>query len=298
MMNREYAAKNKMNLVGILAHDGPKRDDADLYSEHIGKVFMEDGIHYEVARVMGPRPQDMEAAIREANMRPDVTGIMVFYPIFVRRNPVRGPYKNQLTGVYYKSHDDYLRDLVAPEKDVEGLGPTYNARWLYRERTSIDLNNSTDSFPVPCTALSVFKILEALGANWDTSTISIINRSEILGRPLAAMLARRGARVYSIDVDSVLQFLPHGRLRRVPDMNLEQCLQLSSIVISGVPSPAFKMPCNFINPGSIVVNVAEFENVPIEPILDIPDVRFVPRVGKVTIAALQQNLIQLHRKFN
>ena len=296
--SREYAANNTIKLVGILAHDGPYRDDAEVYSELIGNIFMEDGIQYEVARVMGPRPQDMEAAIREANNRPDVHGIMVYYPIFVRREQVRGPYKNRLTGVYYKSHDDYLRDLVSAEKDVEGLCQAYNARWLLRDRIAADVRDSIDTFPVPCTALSVVKILDALEERLDGLTISIINRSEIMGRPLAAILSRRGAYVYSIDIDSILQFRPGGRLRRVTDMTLEKCLQASSIVVSGVPTQAFKLPCHSIMPGSLVVNVSEFENVPLEPILEVPGVRFVPHVGKVTIAALQQNLINLHRTFN
>lgn len=296
--SRAYAAKNTMKLVGILAHDGPHRDDAEVYSELIGNVFMEDGMQYEVARVMGPRPQDMEAAIQEANMQPDVHGIMVYYPIFVRRQQVRGPYKNRLTGVYYKSDDDYLRDLVSVEKDVEGLCQAYNSRWLPRDRVAADVRDEIDTFPVPCTALSVLKILESLEDSLAGLTISIINRSEIMGRPLAAILSNRGAFVYSIDIDSIIQFRPGGRLRRVTDMTLEKCLQASSIVVSGVPTQAFKLPCHSIMPGSLVVNVSEFENVPLEPILDIPGVRFVPHVGKVTIAALQQNLIQLHKKFS
>ena len=296
--SREYAAKNTMKLVGILAHDGPYRDDAEVYSELIGNIFMEDGIQYEVARVMGPRPQDMEAAILEANNRPDVHGIMVYYPIFVRRDQVRGPYKNKLTGVYYKSHDDYLRDLVSAEKDVEGLCQAYNARWLPRHRLTADVRDTIDAFPVPCTALSVVKILDALEERLDGLTISIINRSEIMGRPLASILSSRGAYVYSIDIDSILQFRPGGRLRRVTDMTLEKCLSSSSIVVSGVPTQAFKLPCHSITPGSLVVNVSEFENVPLEPILEVPGVRFVPHVGKVTIAALQQNLIHLHKKLH
>ena len=292
---REYAAHNKMKLVGILAHDGPYRDDAEFYSEIVGNTFMEDGIDYEVVRIMGPRPQDIEAAILEANERSDVHGILVYYPIFKRRDHVRGPYKNRLTGVYYKSPDDYLRDLVSAEKDVEGLCHSYNARWLFRQRIGANLSGNV---VYPCTALSVFKILEAEQESWQGSTITIINRSEILGRPLAAMLSSHGAHVYSVDVDSVLQFRPGARIRRVTNMTLEECLQASSVVVSAVPSPSFKLCCNSIMPGSIVVNVSEFENVPEGLILDVPDIRFVPHVGKVTVAALEQNLVHLHKSRN
>jgi methylenetetrahydrofolate dehydrogenase (NAD+) len=286
---------NKVKLLGILAHDGPSRDDAELYSEHIGHTCQEDGIDYELQRVMGPRPQDVEAAIRDANERDDVHGILVYYPIFKRPDvaSVRGPYKNRLTGVYYKSSDDYLRDLVSPKKDVEGLSHSYNARWLYRDRATNP--DSGETVVYPCTALSVYKILETQQEELKGRTITVVNRSEILGRPLAAMLASNGAQVYSIDADSVLLFRPGGRLRRVTDMPLEKCLQASSIVVSGVPTPSFSLPCEYINRGSTVVNVSEFENVKEDSVLKIPEVRFVPHVGKVTVAALEQNLVHLHR---
>ena len=50
---------------------------------------------------------------------------------------------------------------------------------------------------LPCTALSVVKILDSLcydqtkpvGQRMEGQTVTIVNRSEIVGRPLAAMLA-------------------------------------------------------------------------------------------------------------
>ncbi len=100
-----------------------------------------------------------------------------------------------------------------------------------------------ESGPIyPCTALAVFKILESFRSSLSTGggvspspmpavvgtvdsgrrgrchegvTITIINRSEDLGLPLATMLSRMaGATVYSVDVDSMLQFAC-GRFVRV-----------------------------------------------------------------------------------
>ena len=68
---------------------------------------------------------------------------------------------------------------------------------------------------LPCTPLAVVKILEHLGAYDDQhaagdrmagKTVTIVNRSEIVGRPLAAMLANDGATVYSVDIDSTYIF--------------------------------------------------------------------------------------------
>jgi len=36
--------------------------------------------------------------------------------------------------------------------------------------------------------------------------ITIINRSEVVGRPLAALLANDGAKVYSVDEHGILEF--------------------------------------------------------------------------------------------
>jgi methylenetetrahydrofolate dehydrogenase (NAD+) len=306
---REYTASlllldddnnQKLKLVGILAQDGPHRDDSNFYSDIVGTTFMEDGIDYELIRVFGTQPHAIEAAIQTANARQDVHGILVYYPIFKQQQAapaVRGPYKNRLTGVFYKNHDDYLRDIVSSGKDVEGLCQSYNTARSF-DRNDNDNNNDNSGVVYPCTALSVFKILEAQRETWTGLTITIINRSEILGRPLAAMLSSHGAHVYSIDADSILQFRPGGQQSRVTDMTLELCLQASSIVVSGVPSSSFSLPCEYIMPGSTVVNVSEFENVPEQLILDIPDIQFVPHVGKVTVAALEQNLVQLHKNRN
>lgn len=258
---------------------------------------------------------------------------------------IRGPYKSSITGVYYKSYDDYLRDIICPTRDVEGLCHEYNARWMFRH-SDIYVDNNNDfrsgyrevSFDqgigyagdeedqgedggigrgpdgchggivFPCTALSVVRILEAchatfqpnrpVGLRFGGTIVTIINRSEILGRPLAAMLANDGATVYSVDEESVLLFRAGGRMRRCtdPETTLEWCIGQSSVVVTGVPSRDFKIPCEWIRPNSTVVNVAADPNVDEESVLRIPGVQYVPKVGKVTVAVLEHNLICLHRQ--
>ncbi len=36
--------------------------------------------------------------------------------------------------------------------------------------------------------------------------ITVINRSEVVGRPLAALLANDGARVFSVDIKDIFEF--------------------------------------------------------------------------------------------
>lgn len=304
---REYTKslpKNKRpRLLGILAHNnGPFQMDAEVYSQLIADNCKQDCIDYELFRVIGEEPSDVEDAIQEGNERADVDGILVYYPIFkTKAKHERGPFKDQLTGVYYKTYDDFLRDSVCFEKDVEGLCQEYNARWMFRARGKDRMIQHGETNAIyPCAALSVLKILQAYHRPaWQHTTVTIVNRSEIFGRPLAAMLANLGATVYSVDIDSILLFRSGGRMRRCNDSNktLETCIRKSSIVVSGVPSPDFTIPSEWINQGAIFVNVAEYPNVDEEELLDIPGVQYIPHVGKVTISVLEQNLVELHRRY-
>lgn len=61
------------------------------------------------------------------------------------------------------SQDDYLRDSVSFKKDVEGLSFTYRFN-LYRNIRFMDEDGDQQlKCLLPCTALSVVKILEGLG---------------------------------------------------------------------------------------------------------------------------------------
>ena len=152
----------------------------------------------------------------------------------------------------------------------------------------------------PCTAMSVQQILEHYhlngggGGQWSDQVVSVVNRSEIMGRPLAAPLAASGATVYSIDVDSILRFRPDGRSKRCSqDTNLEDCLAESNVVVTGVPHPDFQLPTDYVSDGTTVVNVSDFSNVCEESILARPGIKYIPQVGKVTVAVLEQNLVCL-----
>ena len=98
----------------------------------------------------------------------------------------------------------------------------------------MDFPTSTKKCVLPCTALSVVKILDSLPTCYDKSkpigrhmegkTVTIINRSEIVGRPLAAMLANDGSDVYSIDIDSIYLFRG-GKLHKCEGETPESCVR-------------------------------------------------------------------------
>jgi methylenetetrahydrofolate dehydrogenase (NAD+) len=228
--------------------------------------------------------------VQEANEDPRVHGILVYYPIFGQEETFSGA-----------SQDDYLRDSVSYKCDVEGLCHLYRSN-LYRNVRYLEPGIKC---LVPCTALSVVKILEACGCfdlkkpikqQLHGTTVTIINRSEIVGRPLAAMLANDGAKVFSVDVNSIFQFAG-GRLAQV-DTSPEECVRQSNIVVTGVPVISYRLPTAWIRPNTVVVNVASYKNVDEEALLQIPGVLYVPQVGKVTVAMLERNLMRLHEQFH
>ena len=191
-------------LVGLLANKDPA---AKKYAEWTGKACQNDGLRYELRTL--DDPIDVERALVDANDDPRVHGIIVYYPIFGQEESFSGA-----------SQDDYLRDTVSHKCDVEGLCHTYRTN-LYRNVRFLDYPSNTQKCLLPCTALSVVKILErcpdcydhtqVVGKKLQGKVITVINRSEIVGRPLAAMLSNDGATVYSIDINSIYKF-ENGRL--------------------------------------------------------------------------------------
>jgi len=230
----------------------------------------------------------LEAAVIEANTDPSVHGIMVYYPCFGG------------------AIDDYLRDVISLEKDVEGLNHRYRYALYHNIRTLAEHNGK--KCVLPCTPLAVAKILSALGMFEENApvgrqlqgrTVVVVNRSEVVGRPLAAMLANDGARVFSIDVSGMLLYsagsVP-GTIK-VEDTAVDQKEAYASadIVVSGVPSKGFQIAASSLKAGVVAVNISQYQNFG-EGVGELGNL--VPAVGKVTIAMLERNLLRLHANFH
>ena len=181
--------RGRPRLVGLIANDDA---GAQLYARWTAKACERDGITYELRQV---ERVSLEESVIAANKDPDVHGIIVYYPVF------GGPI------------DDYLRDVISVEKDVEGLNHRYRYAMYHNIRQLSDYGGR--KCILPCTPLACLKILEHCGA-YDNSlpvgsqlkekSILVYNRSEVVGRPLAAMLANDGATVFSIDITGMLVY--------------------------------------------------------------------------------------------
>ncbi|KAI8384457.1 uncharacterized protein BYT42DRAFT_492662 [Radiomyces spectabilis] len=268
-------------LVGFLANEDPA---AMKYAEWTSKTCAETGVEFELRKV---DKQDLEEKITEANQDKSVNGIMVYYPVFGGKQ------------------DLYLQSCVSAMKDVEGLCHkfVYN---VYHNIRYLD-ESETMKCIIPCTPLAIVKILEYIGVYNSVlpygnrlygRTITVVNRSEIVGRPLAAMLANDGAKVYSVDVNGIQLFTRGNGIKlaahKVEDIDdkLEDVVPKSDVVITGVPTPNYKLPSSLLKDGVVAINFSSFANF--EDDVKCHSSIFVPSVGKVTVAMLERNLLRLH----
>jgi len=282
------ASKSVPKLVGILANDDPF---ARKYGEWTGKSCVADGMEFELREVENSTLQE---ELEKANCDPAVHGLMIYYPIFGARPAFDGG-----------TQDEYFRDGVSAYKDVEGLSHYYR-RSLYRNARTVD-GDLSKKCVLPCTPLAVIKTLQHLGVyasgkptceGLNGKTVVVVNRSDVVGRPLAAMMANDGATVWSMDIDSMYIFR-RGTLEVPPaSATQESAVRSADVVVLGVPSPKYKMDVSWIKEGAVVINVASCKNIDEKALLStVKGVRFMPAVGKVTVAMLMRNVVQLHSNF-
>ncbi|RMZ87449.1 hypothetical protein DV736_g5324, partial [Chaetothyriales sp. CBS 134916] len=309
----ELAAKP--HLYGILANDDPA---AKVYADWTGKTCKDNGFKYTLHTVA---KDDAEEAIIAANQDDSIDGIIVYYPIFNSRQ------------------DQYLQQIVDVRKDVEGLSHQYIFN-MYQNIRFLDDQHLQKSI-LPCTPLAVIKILEYLhiyntilpyGNRLFGRTICVVNRSEVVGRPLAALLANDGASVYSVDITGIQQFTRGAGIRKRKNevvektgMTLDECVPLCDVVVTGVPGDKYKFPSHLLKEGAVCINFSseKVRSDPLPPLSPFnfsttngeswhvltslslfppqnfgPEVKerasiYVPAIGKVTIVILLRNLLRI-----
>jgi 5,10-methylene-tetrahydrofolate dehydrogenase/methenyl tetrahydrofolate cyclohydrolase len=279
-LREEIAAlPTPLRLLGLISgQHGP----AQTYAEYTRRGCEEVGVSFELKSVAR---LEAEAAVAAANADPNVHGVLIYYPIFGTEQ------------------DRYLRDSVDPGKDIEGLH-SFWSRCLYENRRFIDAAQTKKAI-LPCTPLAILKLLEA-AAVFDPGAarpleghrVCIFNRSEVVGRPLASMLANDGAEVVSFDVDGPLLLSPGkgGEPHSVQETSIDRSAALAQadIVVTGVPSRSFeRIAARELAADAVCVNFSTFANFE-------NDVRekvrvFVPRVGPMTVTMALRNTLRLYR---
>lgn len=110
--------------------------------------------------------EDVAAVLDEANRDPAVSGILLQLPL--------------PSGLDAPS----LTARISPDKDVDGLTPISAGR----------LAQGTPGLR-PCTPLGVIELLDAHGVELEGAEAVVVGRSDLVGKPLAALLLQRNATV-------------------------------------------------------------------------------------------------------
>lgn len=265
-----------MHVVGFIASD----DQPSLsYANATRKVFTDAGFNYDLRRV---KRLKLEIEIIKANEDKEVHGIFIYFPVF----------SNQ--------EDDYLRNLVHYTKDIEA-GSLYWTRKLNTNDRSATDEDTNKKALIPCTPLAIVKVLDDIGeyGNGDLplagKAITIFNRSEVIGRPLAVMMSNDGAMVLSFDEHGPLEF--KAGAPNETSMDRRSALAQSDIIITGVPGSGFALVKREEVPrNSVCVNFSSEKNFNEDVESHVRT--FIPRVGPMTVAMCMRNTIRLFENFH
>ena len=150
------------------------------------------------------------------NVDKDVHGILVQLPLPAHLNK---------TGIIAR---------VFPEKDVDGLHP-YNVGKLWLGMYDIDRDL------LPCTPKGVVKLLDHYGIKLEGKNAVIINRSDLVGKPLLKLLLDKNATVTAC----------HSKTA-----NLKEHTRAAKIFITAVGQrPKFLVTGDIVKDGAVVVDV-------------------------------------------
>ena len=119
-------------------------------------------------------------------------------------------------------------DAVAADKDVDGFHPT-NAGLLSQKRPRL----------VPCTPLGIVSLLDAHDIEISGKETLVIGRSNIVGRPMAALLTHRNATVT----------VAHSRTRRLDE------LVASAEILVVAMGRMRAIEASWVREGAVVVDV-------------------------------------------
>jgi len=259
---REVAELNEQTgrapgLATILVGDDPA---SAIYVANKRKACAEAGIEDYHRHLPASSDQAAVASvIEECNQDPAVSGILLQLPL------PEGLDGSSLTG------------SISPEKDVDGLTPISAGRLA---QGSPGLR--------PCTPLGVIDLLDSYEVELGGAEAVVVGRSNLVGKPLAALLLQRNATVT----------VCHSRTR-----DLAGVCSRADVLVAAVGSPKL-LGADHVKPGAAVIDVGmnrtedglvgdvDFEAAGERAALITP----VPGgVGPMTIAMLLRNTLSASR---
>ena len=208
-----------------------------------------------------PNTEYVQGIITKLNEDDEIDGIMVQLPLPSHLNKRA------------------IIDAIDPAKDVDGLTTTNIGR----------LRSGQDCLK-PCTAAGIIDLCKYYNIELDGKDVTIIGRSNIVGKPLADMMMAEGATVMQC----------HSKTKFLADYTL-----YSDIVVSAVGKPKF-LTQEYFDTGHTIIDVGINRNengklcgdVDFDGVKDeVENITPVPGgVGPITVAELMKNVVECWRK--
>lgn len=195
-------------LAVILVGDNPS---STIYVNNKEKTARELGMYSVQHHLPETITQaELEKLIDELNVDPKIHGILVQLPLPKHMNP------------------DAVIQRINPAKDVDGFHPqSVGNLWIGHDSLE------------PCTPAGVMVMLDKMGVDPKGKHAVIVGRSNIVGKPMAAMLLRRHATVT----------ICHSR---TPDL-AETCRR-ADILVAAIGKLEM-LTGEYIKPGAVVIDV-------------------------------------------
>ena len=199
-------------LAVILVGDNPASVSYVTAKE---KACREAGMYSREIRLPAETPEQVVVeTVKVLNADPAIHGILVQLPL--------------PKGISEKK----VVDAIAAEKDVDGFTPVNVGRMLIGE----------DCF-LPCTPHGIVKLIEVTGMDIAGKHAVVIGRSNIVGKPVAALLARKGPHA-----NATVTLCHTG----TPDLSVYTKTADVVVVAAGRPNT---LTGDMLKPGAVVIDV-------------------------------------------
>jgi methylenetetrahydrofolate dehydrogenase (NADP+)/methenyltetrahydrofolate cyclohydrolase len=198
-------------LAIVLVGDDPA---SEVYVRNKLKTAEDEGLGVHLERLPGSASlAAVLAVVDRFNKSPKFDGILVQSPL------------PKALGADAEQH---VFDAIDPGKDVDGFSPISAGR----------LVQNRDGF-APCTPAGVIELLVRQKIQIEGKHAVVIGRSDIVGKPMAALLLHKNATVT----------ICHSRTRDLPGM-----ARTADILVAAIGKPAF-VTRDFVKPGAVVIDV-------------------------------------------
>jgi methylenetetrahydrofolate dehydrogenase (NADP+) / methenyltetrahydrofolate cyclohydrolase len=200
-------------LAVVLVGDNPA---SVVYVRMKAKACEEVGIYSRVLRMSAETSRaELEAVVDDLNADEAIHGMLVQLPL-----------PSQI-------EEDAVINRIAPEKDVDGFHPMNVGRMMIGDPNAFR----------PATPAGVVELLMRTGNDPSGKRVTIVGRSNIVGKPLAVMLSQK------MEGGNATVTLAHSR---TPD--LTAVLREGDILVAAIGVPEF-VKADAVKPGAVVIDV-------------------------------------------